>query len=137
MEFRADLWVLEYQEISAHLRANLAQFVNWFSFFLALSFISLAALVGARVYVPGLHSVGLLYGAQIVSLLLHVLALIGIITFRHYIWAAHCRVEEIVRQSGTPGMSPIPVRFCQWMTDLMAAGFMISYFAWLLSLFFF
>jgi hypothetical protein len=27
--------------------------------------------------------------------------------------------------------SPIPARFCRWMTDLMAAGFVLSYFAWL------
>jgi hypothetical protein len=31
--------------------------------------------------------------------------------------------------------SPIPARFCQWMTDLMAAGYVLSYFIWLSLLF--
>ncbi len=50
--------------------------------------------------------------------------------------AAHCKVEEIIRRTGgTGGRSPIPARFCQWMTDLMAAGFVISYFTWFALLF--
>jgi uncharacterized protein (DUF983 family) len=29
----------------------------------------------------------------------------------------------------------LPARFCQWMTDLMAAGYVLSYFIWLSLLF--
>ena len=32
----------EYEAINAHLRANIGQFVNWFSFFLTFSFVALA-----------------------------------------------------------------------------------------------
>jgi hypothetical protein len=45
-------------------------------------------------------------------------------------------VAEAARIAGaTAGRSPIPLRFCKWMTDPMAAGFLVSYFAWLLLLF--
>jgi hypothetical protein len=71
----------------------------------------------------------------IVFLLMHILAFVGILTFRRYIVAAHCKVEEITKQTGGTGGSPIPVRFCRWMTDLMAAGFVVSYFTWFALLF--
>lgn len=45
------------------------------------------------------------------------------------------RADGIVAEAGAAGRSPIPLRFCKWMTDLMAAGFLVSYFAWLLLFF--
>ena len=33
-----DLLAREYEAVNAHLRANIGQFVNWFSFFLTFSF---------------------------------------------------------------------------------------------------
>jgi hypothetical protein len=135
METETDLLLREYQEVNAHLRANMTQFVNWFSFFLTFSFVAIAIFAAAATYRPELHSFALIYGVQIVFLLMHILAFIGIVTFRRYIGASHSRVEEMVRQLGHTGGSPIPVRFCQWMTDLMAAGFVISYFTWLSMLF--
>lgn len=127
----ADLLLKEYQEINAHLRTNMNQFVNWFSFFLTFSFTAALGFAIARSARPEPHSFALTYGVPIIFLLLHVLAFLGILTFRRYINAAHCRVEEIARQVGESAGSPVPVRFCQWMTDLMAAGFVISYFVWL------
>jgi hypothetical protein len=132
----ADLLVKEYQEVNAHLRANMTQFVNWFSFFLTFSFMAAAIFVVTIAYRPALlHGFALDYGVPIVFLLMHILAFIGILTFRRYIMAAHCKAEEIAKQTGGTGGSPIPVRFCQWMTDLMAAGFVISYFTWFALLF--
>ena len=75
------------------------------------------------------------YGVQLVSLLMHIPAFFGILTFRRYILAAHRKIEAITQQFGYPGDSPIPARFYQWMTDLMAAGYVVSYFIWLLLLF--
>jgi hypothetical protein len=135
MAAEADLLVKEYQEVNAHLRANMTQFVNWFSFFLTFSFVAAAIVVVATTYRPELHGLGLDYGVPIVFLLMHILAFIGILTFRRYITAAHCEVEAIIKRAGGIGGSPIPVRFCRWMTDLMAAGFVISYFTWLALLF--
>ena len=40
-----DLLAREYEAINAHLRANIGQFVNWFSFFLTFSFVALAVFV--------------------------------------------------------------------------------------------
>ena len=39
------LLVREYESVNAHLRANIGQFVNWFSFFLFFSFAALAVFV--------------------------------------------------------------------------------------------
>jgi hypothetical protein len=132
IQAEVDLLGREYQEINAHLRANLGQFVNWFSFFLTFSFFAAATFATYRATLRGF---ALTYGVLVVFLLLHILAFIGIVIFRHYIMAAHCRIEEIIKQIGEAGVSPIPVRFCKWMTDLMAAGFVISYFTWFSLLF--
>lgn len=130
-----DLLLQEYREVNAHLRANITQFVNWFSFSLIFSFGAAAIFVAAAMSRPQMQGSALAYGAKTIALLLNVLALAGILTFRRYIAASHCKVEEIAKQIGGTGGSPIPVRFCQWMTDLMAAGFVLSYFTWF-SLFF-
>lgn len=127
-----DLLASEYEEVNAHLRANLGQFVNWFSFFLTFSFLSVAVFSAFR---AGLRGFALTYGVEIVFLLLHILVFAGIIIFRRYITAAHCRVEEITNLLGKAASSPIPLRFCKWMTDLMAAGFVVSYFTWFALLF--
>ena len=132
----ANLLRQEYQEVNAHLRANTTQFVNWFSFFLTFSFAALAVFVatGGRWPQPRLLPLG--YAVPAVFLLLHLLAFVAILTFRHYIAVADRRLGEIIAEAGAAaGRSPIPVRFCKWMTDLMAAGFLVSYFAWLLMLF--
>ena len=42
---RTELLLREYDEINAHLRSNISQFVNWFSFFLLSSFVALAVFV--------------------------------------------------------------------------------------------
>jgi hypothetical protein len=62
--------------------------------------------------------------------MLHFIALAGILIFRHYVNAAHRKIDEIVGLLGESGDSPVPVRFTLWMTHLMAAGFVVSYFAW-------
>ena len=130
-----ELLLREYQEVNAHLRANTTQFVNWFSFFLTSSFVMATIFLITNQYQPGLRGFALEYGLPIVFLLLHILAFVGIVTFRRYITAAHGKIDEIIRLLGDTGGSPIPVRFSQWMTHLMAAGFMISYFAWFSLLF--
>jgi hypothetical protein len=130
-----DLLPDEYREVNARLRANMTQFVNWFSFFLTFSFLTAAVFVVTSTYWPESHGFALNYGVPIVFLLLHILAFVGILTFRRYIMAAHCKVEEIIKQTDGTGGSPIPVRFCQWMTDLIASGFVISYFMWFALLF--
>ena len=130
------LLVKEYEAVNAHLRANIGQFVNWFSFFLVFSFAVLAAFVatGERWAQPRLLNLG--YAVPAVLLLMHLLAFGAILTFRHYMAAADRRVGEIVAEAGAAaGRSPIPLRFCKWMTDLMAAGFLVPYFAWLLLFF--
>ena len=111
MAAEADLLRQEYQEVNAHLRANTAQFINWFSFFLVFSFLGAAILFATIAYRPGLQGFALTYGVPIAFLLLHILAFVGIFTFRRYIMAAHCKVEAIVKQTGATGGSPIPVRF--------------------------
>jgi hypothetical protein len=130
-----ELLLREYQEINAHLRANMGQFVNWFSFFLTFSFVSVAVYLAVAVMRPDLRGFSLVYGVQIIFLLMHMLAFVSILTFRRYIVASHCRVEAIVRQIAGNGDSPVPVRFSKWMTDLMAAGFVLSYFTWFSLLF--
>lgn len=136
MGSRMDLLHLEYQEVNAHLRANINQFVNWFSFFLTFDLVSAAAFVSVRIYGPEQHGFALRYGVPIVFILMHMLAFTGILIFRHYLIAAHSKVEEIIGQLGETGGSPIPLRFCRWMTDLMAAGFLLSYLVWFLLLLF-
>ena len=131
-----DLLAREYEAINAHLRANIGQFVNWFSFFLTFSFVALAVFMATGDRWPQPRLLRLQYAVPAVFLLMHMLAFAAILTFRHYIADADGRVGQIVAEAGaTAGRSPIPVRFCKWMTDLMAAGFLVSYFAWLLLFF--
>jgi hypothetical protein len=126
-----DLLIREYQEINAHLRTNTTQFVNWFSFLLTFSLVAAAAFLVANQHGSGLRGIALEYGIPTVCLILHVLAFAGILVFRHYIVAAHCKIDELISLLGDNGGSPVPVRFSLWMTHLMAAGFVVSYFAWL------
>jgi hypothetical protein len=135
MEVRAALLLQEYQEVNAHLRANTSQFVNWFSFFLTLSLLVAGLFVAVPDYRPALSGFAHRYAVQLVSLLMHIPAFVGILTFRRYILAAHRKIEAITQQLGHSGDSPIPARFCQWMTDLMAAGYVVSYFIWFSLLF--
>jgi hypothetical protein len=135
MEQRAALLLQEYQEVNAHLRANTNQFVNWFSFFLILSLLLAGLFVTAPDYRPALGRFAHRYGVQFVSLLMHIPAFVGILTFRRYILAAHRKIEAITEQLGHSDGSAIPARFCQWMTDLMAAGYVVSYFIWFSLLF--
>ena len=130
-----NLLISEYQEVNAHLRANTTQFVNWFSFFLTFSFVAAVIFAAVSITHPELRRSRATYGVEIVFLLMHILALTGIVVFRRYIVACHCKVEDIIAKIGLSGGSPIPVRFFKWMTDLMAAGFVISYFTWLAMLF--
>lgn len=125
----------EYQEVNAHLRANTNQFVNWFSFFLTLSLLLAGFFVATPDYRPMLGKFPHRYAVQLVILLMHIPAFAGILTFRHYIIAANRKIEAITQQLGYSGTSPIPARFCQWMTDLMAAGYVVSYFIWFALLF--
>ena len=130
-----ELLMREYQEINAHLRTNTAQFVNWFSFFLTFSLLAAATFLLASERRAGLHGLALAYGVPIVCLMLHALAFAGILIFRRYITAAHRKIDDIIKLLGDSGGSPVPVRFSLWMTHLMAAGFVISYFAWFSFLF--
>lgn len=125
----------EYEAVNAHLRGNVRQFVNWFGFFLTASLAALAAFLALGDRWPEVRLVRLRYAVPGVFLFLHLLAFVGILTFRRYIAAASARIEEIVAEAGGTGRSPIPVGFCKWMTDLMAAGFLVSHFGWLLALF--
>ena len=63
---------------------------------------------------------------------MHIPVFVGIFTFRRYIIAS---LEAILQQLGYSEDLPIPARFCQWMTGLMAAGYVLSYFNWLSLLF--
>ena len=125
-----DLLVLDYREINAHLRTNTTAFVNWFSLFLTFGLVAAVAFLATGERPQGLRGLALRYGVPIACLLLHVIALAGILIFRHYVAAAHRKLDEIVRLLGDTGDSPVPVRFTLWMTHLMAAGFVVSYFAW-------
>ena len=132
----SDLLAKEYEAVNAHLRANIGPFVNWFSFFFTFSFSALPLFVstGDRWPQPRLLSLG--YAVPAAFLLIHMLAFGAILTFRHYIADADRRVGEIGAEAGgAAGRSPIPVRFCKWMTNFMAAGFLVSYFGWLLLFF--
>ena len=130
-----DLLRQEYVEINGHLRANIAQFVNWFSFFLTFSFLALGVVVAFGQDWPAMQRPAIHRAVVIIFLLMHVLAFVAILTFRRYIATADERVKCIIDEIDERGISPIPVRFCQWMTDLMAAGFVLSYFAWFSLLF--
>ena len=84
---------------------------------------------------PALSRFAQRYGVQVVSLLMHIPAFLGILTFRRYIVAADRKIEAITQQFGYSGDTPIPARFYKWMTDLMAAGYLLSYFIWFSLLF--
>jgi len=127
----SDLLVREYQEINAHLRSNTGQFVNWFSFLLTFSLVTAGGVLVLDEHRQGWRGMALDYGLPIACLLLHVLAFAGILIFRHYIIAAHRKINDIIALLGDKHGSPVPVRFSLWMTHLMAAGFAVSYFAWL------
>jgi hypothetical protein len=135
MTVATELLIREYEQINSHLRANINQFVNWFSFFLVFSFTAIGIFVGGVGRWPELRGHGVAYPVIFVFLLMHVLAFVAILTFRNYISASNKRVEAIGKRIGEDCISPIPVRFCQWMTDLMAAGFVVSYFTWFALLF--
>ena len=64
-----DLLVREYQEINAHLRANTAEFVNWFSFFLTLSLVAAIAFLVISEHRQGLRGLALEYGVPIACLI--------------------------------------------------------------------
>src|SRR5919106_1701137 len=89
------LLLKEYEAVNAHLRANIGQFVNWFSFFLVFSFAALAVFVATGDRWPQPRLLRLEYAVPAVFLLLHMLAFGAILTFRHYIAAADRRVGEI------------------------------------------
>ena len=135
MEERSALLLLEYQEVNAHLRSNTSQFVNWFSFFLTLSLLIASVFVAIPDYRRALGRFAHRYGVQLVFLLMHIPAFAGIFTFRRYILTAHLKIEAITEQLDHSGDSPIPARFYKWMTDLMAAGYVVSYFIWFSLLF--
>ena len=97
-----DLPVLEYQEINAHLRSNTTAFVNWFSFFLTFSLVAAIACLVTGEHRQGLRGFALRYGVPIACLMLHVVALAGILIFRHYVAAAHRKLDEIVKLLATP-----------------------------------
>jgi hypothetical protein len=130
-----ELLLREYHEVNAHLRANTTQFVNWFSFFLTFNLLAAAGFLVVNEHLPGLRGIAIEYGVPIVFLLLHILAFVGILTFRRYMTAAHCKLEAVAEQIGGTSRSPLPVRFYYWMTHLMAAGFVVSYFTWFFLLF--
>jgi hypothetical protein len=134
-----DLLAREYEAINAHLRANIGQFVNWFSFFLVFSFVALAIFVATGDRWPQLRLLRVDYAVPALFLLMHLLAFGAILTFRHTsprrTAASERSLPKAPGSPGRPRRSPIPLRFCKWMTDLMAAGFLVSYFAWLLLLF--
>ena len=98
-----DLLVLEYQEINAHLRANTTAFVNWFSFFLTFSLVAAIAFLVAGEHRQGLRGLALRYGVPIACLMLHVIALAGVLIFRHYVTAAHRKLDEIPAAPAGPG----------------------------------
>ncbi|HTZ70544.1 MAG TPA: hypothetical protein VMB71_07840 [Acetobacteraceae bacterium] len=130
-----ELALREYKEVNAHLRANTAQFVNWFSFFLISNFAAAILYLAYGAPRQGWRGVALNYGVPVAVLLLHFLAFLGIIVFRRYIGAADRKLAELVAELGETRGSPVPLRFSRWMTHLMAAGFVISYFAWFTLLF--
>ena len=126
MSVGTELLVREYEQINSHLRANIQQFVKWFRFFLIFSFTALGIFLAGVGKLPELRGYRLAYPVIFVFLLMHVLAFVAILTFRRYIAVSNRRVEAIGKRIGDECISPIPVRFCQWMTDQMAAGFVVS-----------
>ncbi len=90
------LLVKEYEAVNAHLRANIGQFVNWFSFFLTFSFAALAVFVatGDRWPQPRLLNLG--YAVPAVLLLMHLLAFGAI--------------DRVARVGGADARSPILIR---------------------------
>ncbi len=135
MDVREALSLQEYQEINAHLRVNTSQFVNWFSFFLVLSLLTAGLFATIPEYRPTFGGFARHYGVQLLVLLMHIPAFLGILIFRRYIAAAHQAIGAIALQLGCTGNSPIPARFCRWMIDLMAAAYLVSYFLWFCLLF--
>jgi hypothetical protein len=133
----SDLLSREYEAINGHLRVNIAQFVNWFSFFLTFSFVVLGAFAVTVHLWPQPGWIRWKYAVPGLFLFMHVLAFAAILTFRNYISAADRRVRQIILDTAANSQSPIPARFCKWMTDLMAAGFLASYFAWFVLLCFY
>src|SRR5919199_2329264 len=95
MAIEADPLAREYEAINAHLRANVAQFVNWFSLFLTLSLVALAAFAATVDLWPRPRRLDWRYAVPAAFLFLHVLAFAGILTFRRYIASADARVWEI------------------------------------------
>jgi hypothetical protein len=130
MDQRPALLLKEYEEVNAHLRANTTQFANWFSLFLLGSLVAAGLFLSAPDLRPALDTIVRRGAVQSVCLIMHILAFVGILTFRRYILAACRCIDTIVQQIGETSGSPIPARFYQWMTDLMAAGYLVSYFIW-------
>ena len=95
--------------------------------FLTFSLVAAIAFLVTGEHRQGLRGLALQYGVPIACLMLHAIALAGILIFRHYVTAAHRKLDEIVKLLGDTGGSPVPVRFTLWMTHLMAAGFVVSY----------
>ena len=91
-----DLLVLEYQEINAHLRTNTTGFVNWFSFFLTFSLVAAIAFLVTGEHRQGLRGLALQYGVPIACLMLLVIALAGILIFRH---SSPPRIASLTRSS--------------------------------------
>ena len=107
--------------------------MNWFSFLLMASFLAFRVFVLLLGKWPALGGIGLENIA--VSLVMHARAGAAILTFRHCMASSNARVEAIIRQAAPGGVSPIPLQFCKWMTNFMAAGYVVSYFTWFSLLF--
>ena len=137
MTTKTDVLMAEYKEINQHLRCNIQQFVNWFSFFLTFSLVAVAVFSTNVNRLPRLGEFGLYYPILAVFLVLHILAFVAILIFRRYISVTNKRVERIIALIDAEAASPIPVRFCLWMTHFMGAGFVISYFIWFSLVFIF
>jgi hypothetical protein len=133
----SDLLFKEYEAINGHLRANISQFVNWFSFFMTFSFVALGVVAVTVHLWPQPSWITWKSAVPGLFLFMHMLACAAILTFRNYISATDRRVRQIILDTGATGHSPIPARFCKWMTDLMVAGFLVSYFAWFVLLCFY
>ena len=94
----------EYEAINAHLRGNIRQFVNWFGFFLTASLVALAAFLAVGDRWPEVRLVRLRYAVPGLFLFLHLLAFVGMLTFRRYIAATSPpRAGASRRSSARPG----------------------------------
>jgi len=133
---RSELLICEIQETNAHLRSNTMQFVNWFSFFLLSSYAAAFGLWLLKASQLKVSAAAVSYGIPIVVLILHIFAFVGIIVFRRYTAASNALVCQLGSDESGPARSSIPARFYQWMTNLMAAGYVVSYFVWLSLLIF-